>query len=370
MKRAAFWILFLLHIPVEGIQVIDGEKTAVLGENVTLTCRLIDTKEKLTQISWQRKTASDPMNFFIYTDEGPRAMNEFGRRVRFVGNYKFFDGSIQLSNVSLSDEGIYICIFTIFPSGPYKHEIPLTVIVRPRVTVSSGVEESSVRSTVATCTSANAKPETQVSWRAAFPHEGVRDVNVTVNENGTITARSHLWAVPTRSLNQEEVQCVVRHPALEKDLVVSHRLDVRYSPQSVNIIPEQTSSNNPVFLCQADANPVPTSYSWNRTTRAFSSDKITISGNRLQLLDESPDLNGLYICEVSNQYGKASGTLYIHIGSVTICSVPKHLIDPAELVEICALAGTVPFKQRQVDQSWDHLILSVGRRKLCGEAQF
>lgn len=99
-----------------------------------LFCQLIDTDEELTQITWQKKTREKPEqhNFFVIELTGKtQHVNGLGDRVRFIGSTKENDGSISLSGVSLLDEGTYTCIFTVFPSGPHKTEIPLIVLGRP-----------------------------------------------------------------------------------------------------------------------------------------------------------------------------------------------------------------------------------------------
>lgn len=108
----------------------------IIGATATLPCALIDSTEPLSQISWQRKTKGKPVtdNFFTVTENGAYAVNGANavngdkNRLKFIGNFSVLNGSLQISNVTLFDEGIYSCIFTLFPSGNHKTEIPLNVI--------------------------------------------------------------------------------------------------------------------------------------------------------------------------------------------------------------------------------------------------
>ncbi|XP_066563132.1 nectin-1 [Amia ocellicauda] len=317
-------LLLFLPYHVTGVRVINGAVTATVGEDTNLTCKLIDTRESLSQISWQRKlgASSEPENFLTFDpDTGPNAVGIFGKRVKFIGNASQMEGSISIPNPSISDEGIYICIFTLFPSGPYKHNIMLTVNACPVVTVTTedppevGCEER----TVATCTAANGKPAADVFWEYGedlkIPFTAV--MNRTVNENNTITVRSELRAIPSRSMQQKEVRCIVKHPLLTQHKNISHRLSVHYPPQWVNIAKVKDSSLDTVFICEAEANPQPTDYHWYRINHTLTSSKIRANGRRLELLEQSPDVNGLYVIEASNTYGKASGTIYIYIGTTS-----------------------------------------------------
>lgn len=113
------------------LQVIGGNMTVFLGETAVLPCKLINGNEPLTQISWQRQTRGKPRleNFFtILPKDGPQYVNGHDKRFHFIGSTDDKNGSLQLSNVNLTDEGIYICIFTLFPSGHYSTEIPLNVL--------------------------------------------------------------------------------------------------------------------------------------------------------------------------------------------------------------------------------------------------
>lgn len=41
--------------------------------------------------------------------------------------------------------------------------------------------------------------------------------------------------------------------------------------------------------------------------------KSVYEGNKLPVPKLSPDFNGLYICQASNQYGSSSGSLYVNV---------------------------------------------------------
>uniref|UniRef100_A0A668SVW9 Ig-like domain-containing protein n=1 Tax=Oreochromis aureus TaxID=47969 RepID=A0A668SVW9_OREAU len=114
------------------LQVIGGRVTVVQGDTAVLPCKLTDTMEDLTQITWQRRTREKPSNDNFITvgpNEEPQFVNGRDDRFECIGNFNDKNGTLRLSSVTLKDEGSYMCIFTLFPSGTQKTEIPLKNIL-------------------------------------------------------------------------------------------------------------------------------------------------------------------------------------------------------------------------------------------------
>ncbi|XP_042338032.1 nectin-1-like [Plectropomus leopardus] len=216
---------------VGGLQVIGGNITVVQGETTVLPCKLIDSTEHLTQISWQRMTKGNPQNenFFIVLDKtGPQFVNGRDERFKFVGNFNEKHASMQLSNATLMDEGIYTCIFTLFPIGNRMTEIPLNLLVPP-VTSLKGHHPTLGDNEVvlATCTAAGSKPPATVRWLTGTLAENVKPTfNSYMHDNDTTTTVSSLFGVPTREINSRSVQCVVTSAASSKEETLSITIQV------------------------------------------------------------------------------------------------------------------------------------------------
>uniref|UniRef100_A0A3Q1I7Q2 Ig-like domain-containing protein n=2 Tax=Anabas testudineus TaxID=64144 RepID=A0A3Q1I7Q2_ANATE len=311
-----------LHRSSIALQVIGGNATVVQGETAILPCKLTDTKEPLGQISWQRKTRGKPVNdnFFTVTSSGPNYVNGVDKRFRFIGNFSAHNGSLQLSDVTLLDEGSYSCIFTLFPSGNHRTEIPLNVLVPPDTSVNDhhllmGNEEV----LLATCTAAGSRPPVEVKWTYSTLSEKVKAItNTTQHANGTTTTESSLFGVPTRDINQQPVTCVVTSSALSKPKTLPLTLQVHFSPTEVNI--SEISKDS--FECLTEANPN-ANFTWSRPGQSWPQSAVRVDGAKLQLLSITSDLNGLYKCEASNLYGRKHGQLYVYVtsGTCTACWV-------------------------------------------------
>ncbi|MFT7819445.1 nectin-4-like [Arapaima gigas] len=328
MKRRRHVLLMVTFIcigtffdsEIEGPRVFNGHVTVNEGEDVTLSCTLSETKESISQVTWQRRTKGYPINenFLVITPPDiVHHVNGLGDRVRFIGNITAKNGSLQVLSVSLMDDGDYTCIFVLFPSGPYHTVLKLSVEVRPEVTISAetppvaGEEEQMI----AACIAAGARPPAHVTWVVEQLDSKVKvQTNETQHSNGTTTVRSYLFVVPTRSINQQEVLCVVKHTTWKQEKVVPFRIQVHYPPTSVNISFLERLSEGPVFQCVTDASPAEdTRYTWRRVDSLTSSISVKNDRNRSTFAVTRADLDGLYLCEASNKFGRASGSLFIHV---------------------------------------------------------
>uniref|UniRef100_A0A4W5QRG8 Ig-like domain-containing protein n=1 Tax=Hucho hucho TaxID=62062 RepID=A0A4W5QRG8_9TELE len=306
-NQTYFWVLVDLFL------MLTQTGAVTQGQHADLTCELIETDEELIQISWQKSTIGYRANhnfFFITPSYGPSHVKGRGDRVGFIGNITALVGSIRLGDVSLTDEGVYTCIFTVFPSGPYKTEIHLNVQIPPVISVAvetPPVVAEGQETILATCTAANAKPPAEVRWSTASVRQPLSltiSTNTTLNPDDTTTVRVHLKGEPSRVMHQQEVQCLVNHTTLSQQKVVPYKIDIHYPPNSVKIIVHESAPQAPAFQCLGDANPPPSEFTWKRST-----------GGLLELVKVGPDFSGLYSCEVSNPYGAASGFLYVHKGN-------------------------------------------------------
>ncbi|XP_049450883.1 nectin-4 isoform X3 [Epinephelus fuscoguttatus] len=303
------------HLRLFGLKVIGGNITVVQGETAILPCKLVDTAEPLTQISWQKMTRGKPQNDNFYTilaKNGPQFVNGRDDRFAFVGNFNENDGSLELSNTTLMDEGTYTCIFTLFPSGNHKTEIPLNLLVPPVISlkddpVTLGDEEVSL----VTCTAAGSRPPAEVVWITGTLEESVRiTTNYSSHANGTTTTVSSLFGIPTKKINGHSVQCVVTSAARLDKETLNFNIQVFFPPMGVNI----TEKSQGVFECLTEANP-PSTFTWQRISQPMPQSAVKVEGATLQLLSMTSNLNGLYQCEASNPYGSEHSHLYVHVNS-------------------------------------------------------
>uniref|UniRef100_A0A3Q2WD88 Nectin-3-like n=1 Tax=Haplochromis burtoni TaxID=8153 RepID=A0A3Q2WD88_HAPBU len=287
------------------LQVIGGNVKVVQGGTAILLCHVTGTNDDLTQITWQRRTREKPHNdnfLTILPREGVQFVNGGDDRFKYIGNFNDNNGTLQLSNVALKDEGRYTCIFTLFPSGNQKTEIPLNLLVPPFTNVKDNLPTLGTEEVLfATCTAAGSKPPAEVRWLTGALGDKMRTTtNSTQYDNGTTTTVSSLFGVPTREINDHQVQCVISGDSLSKEETLPFTI--------------QVSSQLTFFLrCRAFHNKPHSCFS--RSGQSLLQSAVKVDGAKLQLLSRTSDLNGLYQCEASNAYGRKHSQLYVHVAS-------------------------------------------------------
>ncbi|NXI43055.1 NECT3 protein, partial [Galbula dea] len=141
-------------------------------------------------------------------------------------------------------------------------------LVEPVVSLSEGLEpliDGANRTTAATCTAATGKPAAEIAWEGGLGE--AEEPSSTLFPNGTVTVVSQYMIVPTRFARGRLITCVVRHPALEKEIRYPHVLDIQYAPE-VSITGYDGNwfigRENVQLRCNADANPLPMEFTWTR----------------------------------------------------------------------------------------------------------
>uniref|UniRef100_A0A8C1QD57 Si:ch211-214p13.3 n=1 Tax=Cyprinus carpio TaxID=7962 RepID=A0A8C1QD57_CYPCA len=171
---------------------------------------------------------------------------------------------------------------------------------------------------LATCTTYRTKPAAEVSWNLGTLSDSVKvSTNTVKHLDRTFTVTSSLIATPTVQMNQQLVQCVIRHSSMKEQLEVDHKIIVHYPPKLVFVKAFKNHCNAEVYQCEADANPAATHFSWHSTHQTIPNDAIKTQGNKLYFLKLTSDLDGLYTCEASNEYGTGIGSLYWKKGEKT-----------------------------------------------------
>ncbi|CAK7310976.1 NECTIN3 [Vulpes lagopus] len=295
--------------------IVEPHVTAVWGKNVSLKC-LIEVNETITQISWEKIHGKSSQTVAVHHPQyGFSVQGEYQGRVLFK-NYSLNDATITLHNIGFSDSGKYICKAVTFPLGNAQASTTVTVLVEPTVSLIKGPDsliDGGNETVAAICIAATGKPVAHIDWEGDL---GEMESTTTSFPNETATIVSQYKVFPTRFARGRRITCVVKHPALEKDIRYSFILDIQYAPE-VSV----TGYDGNWFVgrkgvnlkCNADANPPPFKSVWSRLDGQWP-DGLLASDNTLHFVYPLTfNYSGVYVCKVTNSLGQRSDQKVIYI---------------------------------------------------------
>ncbi|XP_024591137.1 nectin-3 isoform X2 [Neophocaena asiaeorientalis asiaeorientalis] len=322
-----------------GPVIVEPHVTAVWGKNVSLKC-LIEGNETITQILWEKIHGKSAQTVAVHHPQyGFSVQGEYQGRVLFK-NYSLNDATITLHNIGFSDSGQYICKAVTFPLGNAQSSTTVTVLVEPTVSLIKGPDsliDGGNETVAAICIAATGKPVAHIDWEGDL---GEMESTTTSFPNETATIVSQYKLFPTRFARGRRITCVVKHPALEKDIRYSFILDIQYAPE-VSV----TGYDGNWFVgrkgvnlkCNADANPPPFKSVWSRLDGQWP-DGLLASDNTLHFVHPLTfNYSGVYVCKVTNSLGQRSDQKVIYISDVPLKQTSSIAVAGAVIGAVLAL---------------------------------
>ncbi|XP_053545796.1 nectin-1 [Bombina bombina] len=329
---------------------VNDTVSGYIGTDIILHCSFVNPlpSVKITQVTWQKYTNGSKQNVAIYNPNmGMSYLPPYRGRVKFQSP-SYRDGTILLSQLQLEDEGAYICEFATFPTGNRESQLNLTVLAKPRNHMDEttkplvAVPASNAKVVVATCTSANGKPSSSLSWETKLKGESV--FQELKNDNGTVTVISQYLLVPNREAHRQSLTCVINYQT-ERD-AKTMTLNVQYEPQ-VSI--EGFDGNWYVkradvkLTCLADANPLPSSYQWRMANGSLPDGTEIVNNTLLFRGPVTYSLSGTYICEAKNAIGSQTGQVEVNVTEFPFTPTPpgQHERSATSMFSMAVIGGIV-----------------------------
>ncbi|KAM9309875.1 nectin-2 isoform 3-T3 [Pholidichthys leucotaenia] len=288
---------------------VEPEVSSYPGQTVNLHCAFADSAGvQLTMVTWiYEPKEGQRMNIAVFhpSFEPNYPDSPVKGRVSFSQSPPNLNSpSIKISEVTMTDEGKYICEYATYPSGNEQGATQLIMLAKPQNSGSSvTVVAGSKPVVVARCISQNGRPAAKVSWVTSA--RGNETLTSNQGADNTVTVTSEYRLVPTAADNGKDISCVVSHRTQVKSESIPMKLTVQYPPE-INILGYDNNwyvgRTNVVLACQATANPIPTSVEWKIMSGQWP-DTVVKNGNELKVLKVDEAVNTTFICEVKNRIG-------------------------------------------------------------------
>ncbi|KAJ8355029.1 hypothetical protein SKAU_G00225960 [Synaphobranchus kaupii] len=331
------------------------------GETVNLRCAFADKGDlQLTQVSWIWEPTDGPRdNIAVYhPDFGPSyPPSPFTGRISFP-TPSLDNPSVVISDLKMTDEGLYTCEYAIYPAGNEQATTTLIMLAKPRntafiVTVIAGKKPV----VVARCESADGKPPAQIKWVSVV--NGNRTTTLKPGADNTVTVSSEYRLVPTPADNGKDISCVISHPTQDKPQSMPLKLVIEYPPK-VTIVGYDNNwyvgRTNVMLTCQATGNPVLTSVTW-KVLSGRMPDAVQVKENKLMVLKVDESVNTTFVCEVKNRLGVGKDQVTVVVSGAASQRVrvdPQVESYPGETVNLrCAFADKGDLQLAQVSWIWE-----------------
>ncbi|XP_041924610.1 cell adhesion molecule 1b isoform X2 [Alosa alosa] len=314
-------------VPVQGQNLVTDNVSVVEGETATISCRVKNNDDSVIQLL-------NPNRQTIYfRDVRPLKDSRF-QLVNFSDN----ELRVSLSNVSLSDEGRYVC--QLYTDPPQEAYADITVLVPPGNPIIESREEvvSEGNETEISCTAMGSKPAASITWiKGDQELQGESTVEETYDRMFTVTSR--LTLTVSKEDDGMPVICVINHPAV-KDFQAQKYLEVQYKPEVKIVVgyPEGLTreGENLELTCKAKGKPQPHRITWFKVDDDVPSHAV-ITGSDLFIENLNKSYNGTYRCVASNLVGEAFDDyiLYVYDSRAGVGSPQK--IDHAVIGGVVAV---------------------------------
>lgn len=293
--------------------------SVVEGEIATISCRVKNNDDSVIQLL-------NPNRQTIYFRDMRPLKDARFQLVNFSDN----ELRVSLANVSLSDEGRYVC--QLYTDPPQEAYADITVLIPPGNPIIESRDEivSEGNETEMTCTAMGSKPAAAIRWMKGDKElQGMSKVENTYDRMFTVTSR--LTFTVSREDDGVPVVCIVDHPAV-KDFQAQKYLEVQYKPE-VRIVVEfpaglTREGENLELTCQAKGKPQPHRVNWVKVEDDVPSHAV-ITGTDLFIENLNKSYNGTYRCVASNSVGESYDDYILYVyDAPTTTPIPTTATTP------------------------------------------
>ncbi|CAH2320259.1 cell adhesion molecule 1 isoform X2 [Pelobates cultripes] len=295
----------------ESQNLVTENVTVVEGEVAIISCRVKNNDDSVLQLL-------NPYRQTIYFRDIRPLKDARFQLVNFTSN----ELRVSLSNVSIDDEGRYLC--QLYTDPPQEAYTIITVLVPPHNLVIDVQKDTYLEGEEVemNCTAMASKPAAKIRWMKGNQELQATKEDVEAIEDKMFRVRSQIFLTAGREDNGIPIVCLVDHPAV-KDLQTQQYLEVNYKPvvmlTAKNAHSLTREGESLELNCIADGKPRPEKVLWQRLDDDIPEHVIVFGGSLIFSTLNKTD-NGTYRCEASNAVGRTTAdyTLFVYDSPTTL----------------------------------------------------
>ncbi|XP_072449330.1 cell adhesion molecule 1-like isoform X2 [Chiloscyllium punctatum] len=359
----AVWALLIGKADTQNL--VTDNVVVVEGEVATISCRVKNNDDSVIQLL-------NPSRQTIYFREvRPLKDNRFQ-----LVNFSSSELRVSLSNVSLVDEGKYVC--QLYTDPPQEAFATITVLVPPETPIIDANKDilREGEEVEFTCSTAGSKPAAEIKWLKGDEEiqESAGNVEEDPREEKLFNVTSRLVLKVSRLDDGLPVTCQVEHPAVKdlqtmKDLQAQRYLDVQYKPQ-VQITMSQPQGltregDTLELVCTASGKPQP-NLIWKRVDEEMPDRAIFTEPRTFILESLNKTDNGTYRCSAFNAVGESFEDYVLHVYDAPTTTPPPTTTTTTTTTIPTILEATSPTTEpsahdsragTEVPRSVDHAVI-------------
>ncbi|XP_056306530.1 OX-2 membrane glycoprotein-like [Danio aesculapii] len=191
-----------------------GDTAVVFGQDASLSCTL-PFVSGVKQVTWQRVRAQDVHTLATFSERFKDNVDEdFVGKIIFQASFN--STTIEIKNTTFEDEACYICSFKVYPTGPKRETLCVTVKGISEITAAVNPADTSDPDVVVSC-SATGKPAPTIQWKSTEQElKHFRSDNFTTHNNDSSTTVTSNITLPLSQFHGKYVECLAQSDDYER----------------------------------------------------------------------------------------------------------------------------------------------------------
>ncbi|XP_056309672.1 nectin-3-like [Danio aesculapii] len=196
-----------------------GDTAVVFGRDASLSCTL-PFVSGIKQVTWQRVRAQDVHTLATFSERFKDNVDEdFVGKIIFQASFN--STTIEIKNTTFEDEACYICSFKVYPTGPKRETLCITVKGISEITTAVNPADTSDPDVVVSC-SATGKPAPTIQWKSTEQElKHFRLNNFTTHNNDSSTTVISNITLPLSQFHGKYVECLVQSDDRERSETIA-----------------------------------------------------------------------------------------------------------------------------------------------------